>query len=45
MCGARRHVHFTPESDINCVFQHVRSEPKADIGLSTSDATGMISDI
>jgi len=31
LCGAIRHVRFTPNSDIDCVFQHVRFGPEADI--------------
>ena len=29
VCGAKRHVRFTPNSDIDCVFQHVCFWPKA----------------
>ena len=39
MCAANSHVRFTPNSDIDCVFQHVRFEPIADIG-PTSDEHG-----
>ena len=30
MCAAKRHVSFTPNSDIDCVFPHVRFGPIAD---------------
>jgi hypothetical protein len=29
MCGAKRHVRFTPNSDIDCVFRHVCFGPIA----------------
>jgi hypothetical protein len=31
MCVAKSHVRFTPNSDIDCVFRHVRLGPQADI--------------
>jgi len=31
MCGAKRHVRFTPNSDIDCVFWHVCVGPEADM--------------
>src|SRR5262245_17436540 len=33
MCGALAHVRFTPNSDTDCVFRHVRFGPKADIAF------------
>src|SRR4029453_5176858 len=36
ICGAKRHVRFIPESDIDCVFRHVGQGPIADIGTSTT---------
>jgi hypothetical protein len=33
MCSAKRHVRFTPNSDIDCVFRTVWFGPEADIGL------------
>jgi len=34
MCGARGHVRFTPNSDIDCVLRHVRFGPEA--GMCTA---------
>jgi hypothetical protein len=38
MCSAKRHVRFTPNSDIDCVFWHVCFGPKADIGYSITSS-------